>query len=64
MQEWTQKEFGRVLEKNGYTLQKKRGKGGHAVYRNDEGKHVSIPLVIIGPMAKRLIKENNLNTDV
>ena len=61
MLEWDKKDFVRMLKKNGYTLNKNRGKGGHSVFINDVGNHISVPLRIKAVIARRLIKENNLN---
>lgn len=60
MQNWTLKQFSVVLKQNGFTLDKTRGKGGHSVFVHTDGRHISVPQEIIGPMVKRLIKENNL----
>jgi len=60
MKEWTNKEFVRVLTQNGFLSSSTRGKGSHTVYVNSHGKHISIPLKIAAPIARRLIKENNL----
>ena len=51
-----------MVEKNGYHYV--RNNGIHSIYMNDEGKHITIPLRIEAPVAKRLIKENNLNEDL
>ena len=64
MLEWTVDDFVRMLKKNGYTLVKGKGKGSHAIYINDKGNHISVPLRIKAVIARRLIKENNLNIDL
>ena len=64
MLEWTVDDFVRMLKKNGYTLVKSRGKGSHSMYVNNEGNHISVPLRIKAVIARRLIKENNLNIDL
>jgi len=58
MQDWSIKQFSKVLKQNDFFLD--RVSGGHFVYVHADGRHISVPKNIIGPMAKRLIKENNL----
>lgn len=58
MKQYTHKEFVRILKKNGYQLN--RNSGGHSIYTNEEGKHISIPQTLACVIARRLIKENNL----
>lgn len=60
MKEWKTSDFIKVLKKNGYILEKGKGKGSHSLYINKEGKRISIPLEIKAVIARRLIKENNL----
>ena len=60
MLEWSTDNFIRMLRKNGYVLVKGRGKGGHSIYKNESGNHISVPLKIKAVIARRLIKENNL----
>jgi predicted RNA binding protein YcfA (HicA-like mRNA interferase family) len=50
-----------MIERNGYHYL--RNNGSHAIYVKD-GKHITVPLRIEAPIAKRLIKENNLNTEL
>jgi predicted RNA binding protein YcfA (HicA-like mRNA interferase family) len=57
-------DFIRMLKKNVYQLVKGRGKGGHSIYKNDTGNHISVPLRIKAVIARRLIKENNLNINL
>lgn len=64
MKEWTTKEFIHVMEANGFFLAPHRGKGGHSVYKHADGRHISIPQKIAAPIARRLIKENNLNINL
>ena len=59
MRQYTQREFIRIVERNGFYYD--RNNGSHAVYVNDEGRHISIPRNIESPIARRLIKENNLD---
>ena len=64
MKEWTRNDFIKVVEKNGYTIVKNRGNGSHSIYVNEKGNHISVPLRIKAVIARRLIKENNLNIDL
>lgn len=59
MKQYTQREFIKVVKRNGYTYN--RHNGDHAIYVNDKGKHISIPQKLECVIARRLIKENNLN---
>lgn len=60
MRQYTQKEFIRIVEKNGFRYE--RYSGSHAIY-SKKGRHVSIPHKLECVIARRLIKENNLNID-
>ena len=62
MKQYTQLEFIRVVEKNGFSYS--RHSGDHAIYVNDRGRHVSIPHKLESVIARRLIKENNLITNI
>ena len=62
MKQYTQLEFIRVVEKNGFSYS--RHSGDHAIYVNDKGRHISIPLNLECVIARRLIKENNLEVDI
>ena len=62
MKQYTQLEFIRVVEKNGFFYS--RHSGDHAIYVNDRGRHISIPHKLESVIARRLIKENNLITDI
>lgn len=59
MKQYTQREFIRVVRKNGYSYS--RHSGDHAIYVRD-GRHISIPQKLECVIARRLIKENNLDT--
>lgn len=61
MKQYTQKEFIRVVKRNGYTYN--RHSGDHAIYVKD-GRHISIPHKLESVIARRLIKENNLDTNI
>lgn len=62
MKQYTQKEFIRIVKRNGYNYN--RHNGDHAIYINNEGKHISIPQKLECVIARRLIKENNLNINI
>ena len=62
MKQYTQKEFIKIVERNGF--QYNRCKGSHAIYTNNEGRHISIPKNLECVIALRLIKENNLNVNL
>jgi predicted RNA binding protein YcfA (HicA-like mRNA interferase family) len=59
MKQYTQREFIKVVKRNGYTYN--RHNGDHAIYVNAKGKHISIPHRLECVIARRLIKENNLD---
>lgn len=58
MQQYTSREFIRIVEKNGFYYS--RNNGDHSIYVNDKGEHISIPHRLACVIARRLIKENNL----
>ena len=58
MKQYTQREFIRIVKRNGYEYS--RHSGDHAIYVNDRGRHISIPQKLECVIARRLIKENNL----
>ena len=62
MKQYTQLEFIRVVEKNGFFYS--RYSGDHAIYVNDRGRHISIPHKLESVIARRLIKENNLDINI
>lgn len=61
MRQYTQKEFIKVVKKNGFRYE--RHSGSHAIYTRN-GRHISIPHKLECVIAIRLIKENNLNTNI
>lgn len=61
MRQWTSREFIRVLKRNGYVYN--RHNGDHAIYVNASGRHISIPQKLADVIARRLIKEYDLNID-
>lgn len=62
MKQYTQSEFIRVVKKNGFSYS--RHSGDHAIYVNDKGRHISIPHKLESVIARRLIKENNLDINI
>lgn len=58
MKQYTQREFIRVVRKNGYSYS--RHNGDHAIYVKG-GRHISIPQKLESVIARRLIRENNLD---
>lgn len=62
MIQYTQREFIRIVERNGFYYS--RNNGSHAIYVNDERRHISIPKNLECVIARRLIKENNLDTNL
>jgi len=59
MKQYTQREFIKIVIRNGFHYS--RHNGDHAIYVNDGGRHISIPKKLECVIARRLIKENNLN---
>lgn len=57
MKQYTFKEFTKLLNNNGFYLNRK---GDHFIFTNNIGKHISVPFNIKCVIARRLIKENNL----
>lgn len=62
MKQYTQREFIKICIANGFYYN--RHNGGHAIYVNDKGRHISIPLSLKYVIALRLIKENNLKVEI
>lgn len=62
MRQYTSREFIKIVESNGFYYD--RHNGDHAIYVNDKGRHISIPKNLECVIARRLIKENNLITDI
>jgi predicted RNA binding protein YcfA (HicA-like mRNA interferase family) len=62
MRQYTQREFIKIVARNGFHYD--RHHGDHAIYINDEGRHISIPKNLECVIALRLIKENNLNINI
>ena len=57
MKQYTQLEFIRIVQRNGFIYN--RHNGDHAIYVKD-GRHISIPRKLESVIARRLIKENKL----
>lgn len=51
------REFERIMKRNGYSRMAQRGKGSHVVYRNGNGRTLSIGDNYNKMVIKRLIKE-------
>lgn len=59
VRQWSHNEFIRLIRKNGFEWARNNG---HDIYVNDAGRHISVPTKLVGVIARRLIKENHLNT--
>lgn len=59
MKQWTSREFLRTLRKNGYTYS--RHNGDHHIYVSKSGRHISVPQKLECVIARRLIKEYELD---
>ena len=62
MRQYTSREFIKIVEFNGFYYS--RHNGDHAIYLNEKGRHISIPLKLKSVIARRLIKENNLEINI
>lgn len=62
MRQYTSREFIKIVKFNGFYYN--RHNGDHAIYVNDKGKHISIPKNLESVIARRLIKENNLEVNI
>lgn len=62
MRQYTHREFVKICVANGFHYD--RTSGDHAIYVNDKGRHISIPMKLVNVIARRLIKENNLETNI
>ena len=62
MRQYTSREFIKIVEFNGFYYN--RYNGDHARYVNDRGRHISIPKNLECGIARRLIKENNLEVNI
>lgn len=62
MRQYTSREFIKIVKFNGFWYN--RNNGDHAIYVNDKGRHISIPKNLECVIARRLIKENNLEVNI
>lgn len=62
MRQYTQRKFIKICIANGFYYS--RHNGDHAIYVNDRRRHISIPSNLECVIARRLIKENNLEIDI
>lgn len=62
MRQYTLREFIKIVEFNSFYYN--RHNGDHIIYVNDKGRHISIPKNLKCVIARRLIKENNLITNI
>lgn len=62
MKQYKHKEFVRIVRANGFHYN--RHSGDHAIYTDNRGRHISIPAKLESVIAKRLIKENDLELDI
>lgn len=51
-----------MLRKNGYTYS--RHNGDHHIYVSEGGRHISVPQKLECVIARRLIREYNLNIEL
>lgn len=62
MKQYTHREFVKIVKANGFYYN--RHNGDHAIYLNNNGRHISIPANLNSVIARRLIKENNLELNL
>ena len=62
MKQYTQREFIKICIANGFHYD--RHNGDHAIYVNDKGKHISMPSKLECVIARRLIRENQLELNI
>ena len=62
MRQYTLREFIKIVEFNSFYYN--RHNGDHIIYVNDNSRHISIPKNLKSVIARRLIKENNLITNI
>lgn len=62
MKQWTYREFVKLVKYNGFLYS--RHNGDHAIYVDKNGRHISIPQTLQCVIARRLIRENNLQTNI
>ena len=62
MRQYALREFIKIVEFNSFYYN--RYNGDHAIYMNDKDRHISISKNLKCVIARRLIKENNLITNI
>lgn len=62
MKQYTHREFVKIVKANGFHYN--RHSGDHAIYVNDNGRHISIPAKLESVIARRLIKEYDLELNL
>ena len=62
MRQYTQTEFIRIMQRSGFLYN--RCNGSHLIYINNKGRHISVPHKLNSTIARRLIKENNLDINI
>lgn len=62
MKQYTLREFIKIVEFNSFYYN--RYNGDHIIYVNGKGRHISIPKNLKSVIARRLIKENNLEVNI
>ena len=62
MKQYTSRGFIKIVKFNGFYYD--RHNGDHAIYVNNNGRHISIPKNLECVIARRLIKENNLEVNI
>ena len=60
MKQYARREFVKLVRQNGFEYV--RSKGGHDIYYNNKGRHISIPQTLVDVIARSLVRENNLVT--
>lgn len=58
MKQWNSRDFRKMCIANGFEYS--RCSGSHFIFINSDGRHISVPRKLEAPIARRLIKENNL----
>lgn len=62
MRQYTQREFIKICIANGFYYS--RHNGDHAIYVNNNNRHISIPNHLESVIARRLVKEFNLEVNI
>ena len=61
MKQWNLKMLIKVVENNGYKLN--RYSGSHMIYKNNNGKHISVPRNLKCVTAQKIVKKYKLNVN-